>query len=189
MKTSKERFQANLEFGEEGEKLIGEVLTEIGYIIQPLYQYKKDKTPYLFYKFQDQLLSITAPDITVLKDGFTYFVECKHKTEWVLNYRGLKEDGSNSYETGLENRHLNDYLMIYKITKVPVEIYFIHDGNEPKGIYALHINAETIDKFTTYKYPDFRRIDTMKMNLSKHSDYPKECVMSFFRIEDLEKVI
>lgn len=171
--TNKEKFEKLLAWGEEGEKIIGELLLQEGWFVQPLYQYEKKKTPYIFY-YNGDVIKIIAPDISIIKEGQLLFVECKRKNEWVKDWRGI-----GSLETGFNNSQLLSYLKTYDLTKIPIEVYFIQEEMEPIGIYKLRIDSMTRDRLLFE--PSFRRIDYMTAN-------GKEVCMSFFDIKDLIKV-
>ncbi len=175
MKINKNKFQVNLEDGQEGEKQLAEILLKQGAIIQPLYQYEPTKTPYLF--FDDNFTPLVAPDILVIRGGVVTFAECKRKHGWTKNWM---YDGR--LETGLDNRLFLQYVRLYELSKIPIEIYFIHEDEEPVGIYRITINEQNYHELLSGRQ-ELRRIDKIPKNNNEHT------CMTFFDIEDLEKIM
>jgi len=93
--------------------------------------------------------SIIAPDMTVIKAPKVFFVEVKRKTRWI--------HWCGKTETGLNQRHYNEYKRIAEATGLPVLLIFIHEGERPHGIYVTTV-ANAPDRIWNGKTPDGRYV-------------------------------
>jgi hypothetical protein len=117
-------FESALKFGEEGEKLVAEILINKNVVVSPLYQFEtKYGAPFAIGNFG----KVNLPDLSCWAKGESFFVECKRKNQWVNNYRGL--------ETGLDQRHYKEYKTIKNKTGQKVFIFFIHEKDKPGVFY------------------------------------------------------
>lgn len=122
-------FEKQLEYGEDGEHIVADYLLKKEFVILPLYQFEnKNQTPYLLY---DKKLLI-LPDLTVWKNGKTYFIEVKRKRQWVKF--------KNKIETGINYKLFKSYEEITLITDSIIYLWFVHEYEEPTGFYYIELN-------------------------------------------------
>lgn len=122
-------FQENLKFGEEGEKLIAELLINDGYYVMPLYQFEATHAPHILGSNHEFI----SPDLIIFKDSITKYIEVKRKNKW-NNYQ-------NKYTTGIDYRKYIQYKTLSQLTQIPFELYFIHEVIEPIGIFQIDIQT------------------------------------------------
>ena len=126
---SNQEWQTQLAFGQEGEHIVASLLIASGsYTILPLYQF-------LSCSFAPQIYtasgSLTSPDLVAMKSGKVMFVECKRKRRWIR--------WNERVETGLNRKHFQAYLELSQVTGIPLFLFFIHEEQEPTGIYAISL--------------------------------------------------
>lgn len=119
-------FKKQLQYGEEGEQIIGNLLMQKGYSIVPLYQYTNtEKAPSLFVNNETLIL----PDIQIFReDKKPFWVECKRKRKWV--------HWKQNIETGFNTYSFDHYKRIQELTGMSVYIAFIHEEHSPLGIFV-----------------------------------------------------
>lgn len=122
-------FEQQLEWGEEGEELVASYLIGCGVTIAPLYQFNADQAPFLLNNKEKLIL----PDLTCWNKGVGYFVECKRKNQWV------SFDGN--IETGLDQKHYSHYQKIKRATGQNVWIFFLHEKQDPQGMFFGEIDG------------------------------------------------
>lgn len=120
-------FKEKLQWGEEGEQIIGNLLMDKGYSIVPLYQYANtESAPSLFVGGK----SLILPDIQIFGNNKKpFWVECKRKRKWV-HWKKKRETGFDAYS-------FKHYKKIQELTGLKVYIVFIHEDETPTGIYAI----------------------------------------------------
>jgi len=121
MGQSKENFKELLDFGQEGEKEIAEILINKGINILPLYQFEPNKTP----KIINNENNFISPDLTCFKNGNCFFVEVKSKQRWTIC------PTTNRIETGCDYRHYKHYLELSEKTGINLIMVFNHINNTP----------------------------------------------------------
>lgn len=171
-KTKNEIFKEQLEFGEEGEKIVEEYLTQKeNRICMCMRQFNPTTAPIL----KTNTGYLTSPDIISFRANKAIFVECKRKYQWVTGF-----NMNSKRETGLDMKHWLHYTQLVRNTYTPLEIYFIHEKETPLGIYRININLDILYQFTIN--PNLFRIDTMYKG-------GKPVRMIFFPFEMLERVV
>lgn len=130
MAQNKDNFKQNLEFGQGGEKEVASLLLKKGFTILPLYQFTDDISP----KILKHNLSYVSPDLTIFKNGKTLFIEVKRKKTWV-KYKG-------TWETGCDYSLYRHYRELSIETGIELWMFFVHENDEPIGIYAINITED-----------------------------------------------
>jgi hypothetical protein len=123
-------FQDALAFGRDGEERVAAKLIRLGFVVSPLYQYEGHKrAPVLLYRLDGAVGCLTHPDLAVF--GKTCcFAEVKRKRRWVDFDRG------RGLETGCNLGLWQQYLAVGRATGLPVWLFFIHEEQEPTGVFA-----------------------------------------------------
>ncbi len=129
MEPKQKSFEEKLAFGKEGEHEVGEYFMRRGYSLLPLYQFSEDLAP----KIYNDGGVIISPDIFVAGLKKAFWVEVKTKNRWI-KYLG-------NLETGLNERHFNEYLRINRKTELPVYVVFNHKEDMPNGFYFVEITT------------------------------------------------
>ncbi|MEJ6791462.1 MAG: hypothetical protein QNK89_01635 [Lacinutrix sp.] len=127
MEQSKDNFKEKLEFGQEGEKEIAEILIKKGYSIMPLYQFSDELAPQIISLNE----SFTSPDLMCFKNEKSIFVEVKSKTKWV-EFKGV-------IETGCNYKHYKHYRDLSLKTKLKVYMFFNHVKGSYQGVYYTDV--------------------------------------------------
>lgn len=124
------RFSESLAIGRAGECLISKWLQSRGHSIFPAYEIEKSqgKGPQLFSASVDLVL----PDLLAFKDGKMQWFEAKHKKCFTWHRATQK------WTTGLDIRHYTEYQEVYKKTKLPVWILFLHSSPTPSESDRKH---------------------------------------------------
>ena len=165
-------FTEKLAFGEEGEKVVMEYLLNQGRICLPMYQFNPKTAPKIMTPYGE----VTSPDfITIHGRNRTIYAESKRKKMWVTSYNHDTER-----ETGIDNRHFKAYCQLVKVTGTPLELYFIHEEMDPKGLYRIVLKEVMIDEWV--KERRHFRFDYMITQGGKNTP------MIFFPYEMLEKI-
>ena len=149
-------FEDRLAFGKVGESLISKWLQNRGHAVFPAYDIEKSegKGPQLFAAYGDLVL----PDILAFRSGKIIWFEAKHKTcfSW---YRIGK-----CWETGIDQRHYDEYQEVAARTELPVWLLFWHPLSEP--------SQSDLDKGCPIECPTGlfgNKIDTLAENVSHRS--------------------
>tara|TARA_R110002110_G_scaffold42316_8_gene132948 strand:- start:1232 stop:1717 length:486 start_codon:yes stop_codon:yes gene_type:complete len=127
MEQSKENFNENLVFGQEGEKEIGEILIKKGFNVMPLYQFSDELAPQIISKEKNYI----SPDLMCFRNGKSVFIEVKSKNKWV-NYKGV-------IETGCNYKHYKHYKELAIKTKLEVYMVFNHVKGDFQGVYFVNV--------------------------------------------------
>lgn len=139
-------FQQSLAVGKVGESRIAKWFIGRGFSVLPVYEIElhHGKGPRLFAP-QGQII---APDMVVFRANNCFWIEAKHKTAFTL-YRK-----TNTFQTGIDKRHYEDYLKIDDYSPWPVWLLFLHEGGiakdsppSPAGLFgnALKALRECVD--------------------------------------------
>ena len=117
------RFDDAIAFGKVGESLISKWLQQRGHAVFPAYEIEKSegKGPQLFAAYGDLVL----PDILAFRNGKIIWFEAKHKTCFTW-YRIGK-----CWETGIDQRHYDEYQEVAARTELPVWLLFWHPMSTP----------------------------------------------------------
>jgi hypothetical protein len=117
-------FEARLQHGRTGESLIALWLRRRGNYVLPAYEVEVEsgKGPRVFAP-DDALI---APDLLCLKPrSDPVWIEAKHKSVFSW-YRKLQR-----WETGINERHWNDYVKVADRIGIPVWLLFLHRQRRP----------------------------------------------------------
>lgn len=120
-------FQQSLQHGMVGESFIARWLISRGDIILPAYEkiFDTGKGPQLFAKGR----KLIAPDLLSINPARsampTVWFECKTKSVFSWYRMG------QSWVTGIDLRHYEDYLAVRDITHMPVFLLFLHTSPVP----------------------------------------------------------
>lgn len=160
-------FKEKLAFGEEGEAIVVEMLThQFQRTCLPLYQF----TPRYAPVWHTPAGEVKAPDIvSITNTGRTIHAESKRKQSWVIGY-----NSNTSRETGIDAKLWVHYIRLVRFTRVPLELYFVQEVEDPIGIYKLTISEATLDEFA------------QNPNMFRFANMPER--MIFFPYEKLTKV-
>jgi hypothetical protein len=122
------KFRESLNMGVAGESVIAQWLKRRGYIITPAYEKIIDdyKGPAVYLPDGDTLVS---PDMFCMKvrDRATYAMYIEAKTKTRFSWFRIKR----RWETGIDQRHFEDYQRVQQETKLPVHLLFLHTCNVP----------------------------------------------------------
>lgn len=152
MEPKHKSFKELLKEGEDGEKEVAEFLIKQGYSCLPFYQFESlSSAPMVLSQNQN----IISPDLLMLKQNKTFWLEVKTKNRWSQNR-------NRELETGCDYRHYKNYMSIKKITGLEVWLAFNHKKDNVNQIYVLNtdvkysrywdgINEHTGDKITSPK--------------------------------------
>ncbi len=163
-----------MEFGEEGEKVIEEYLINQNRVCMALRQFTPTFAP-IITTYNG---GITAPDIISFEGSNAIFVECKRKNVWIKGYNLAWNEYTSHLETGIDARLYRGYKELVQTTFIPLEIYFIQEDMQPLGIFRLKLDIETLERDANYNI--FRKEVMVKGN--------KRIPMVFFAFELLEKI-
>lgn len=112
-------FKQTLEFGQVAESKIARFLYRRGCSVLPVYEIegKRDAGPQLF----TANMSLVAPDMLAFNaTGDCFFVEAKHKSHFSWHRK------TQSWQTGIDQHHFDDYLKVQAVTATPVWLLFLH---------------------------------------------------------------
>lgn len=125
-------FEELLEYGQEGEVVVGRFLKAQGTRFMALHQFGKGKgAPVVSTPAGD----VTSPDFLCWSgDGSSNFAECKRRT-W--NNIG----GPVVREVSVVERHLAAYRQLARQTGRPVYLYFLME-EEPDGLYRVDASSD-----------------------------------------------
>lgn len=126
-------FEESLLFGEEGEHVISKLLMQRGVVVQPLYQHSTDHAPHLLWEMDGRVARAVLPDLTCWGRR-QFFAEVKRKTRWIRFVADRVETGANA-------RLIDDYLAVSKRTRAQVWLFFLHEKQEPTGVYYGELGA------------------------------------------------
>jgi hypothetical protein len=133
-----------LAFGKIAETYIALWLRRIcGYSILPIYEKEiHDGKGPRFFTPNSELI---APDMLVMRGRGIKWIEAKHKTVFTW-YRKAQQ-----WQTGIDERHFNQYCEIAKRFSYPVWLLFLHASSEakeyngwrpsPTGLYAGELRS------------------------------------------------
>lgn len=144
-------FKANLQTGRIGEGEIANWLIGRGYSVLPAYEIEVQtgKGPRVYTPSG----GLISPDLLAFHKGKTIWFEAKTKSAFTWHRN------SNTWQTGIDLRHWNDYLKVAEITPFDVWLLFLHrEGNlakdtpeevgiPPSGLFGndIQILKEKID--------------------------------------------
>ena len=135
MAARSDEFSERLAFGEDGEHLVARFLMSRGVVLSPLYQFQNhDRAPVALWEVDGAQVSGVLPDLACWNKGRAFFAEVKRKTRWV-HWEGARE-------TGFDQRLWREYRRIRTQSGVPVWVFFVHEQQEPCGIYLVNIDKK-----------------------------------------------
>lgn len=128
-------FNESLAIGKTGETEIANWILSKGATILPIYEIADNqyKGPTIYTGGE----TIIAPDMLVMSNGNMFFVEAKHKAAFT-EYRK-----TGKFQTGIDIKHLHEYIRIQNVTNIPVWLMFLQRGGiakdsspSPSGLYG-----------------------------------------------------
>lgn len=123
-------FEAALAFGQEGEHIVADFLLRRGVAVAPLYQFQNlGRAPVIVWSADNEHVSKILPDLTCFGRK-AFFAESKRKRRWVPDKYG------RGLETGFNERCYKEYRAVGDRTGAPVWVFFLHENEEPTGLYA-----------------------------------------------------
>lgn len=135
--------QQNNRFGKVAESAIAQYLMRRGRAILPVYEKLIDegKGPQLFTAEG----SFVAPDLCAIGNGKIIWAEVKHKTAFTWHRI------TGRWTTGIDLRHYSDYQRVAEKTRLPVWIFFLHEGgaakdsppDSPSGLFGNELGILT----------------------------------------------
>jgi len=139
-----EDFNKQLQYGQDGEREIAARLISNGFAVMPLYQFSASFAPTIYSNNGNY----TCPDLMCFSASYQMFVDSKKKRQWVT-YSGGKE-------TGINKNHYEAYKKLSDTTGIDMYLVFIHDENEPMGIYITEIHNEHTRSWDGYYNGNYR---------------------------------
>lgn len=137
------KFAAQLQWGQKGEKLIAEYLCGRHKLaVMPVYdvQIQSGKGPQVFTADA----SYAAPDALLFNSQVARWVECKQKTSFTWHRN------TQRFTTGIDANHFQDYLKVKEISPWPLWLMFLQGEGEakdtpqgkvaPSGLYGGEID-------------------------------------------------
>jgi hypothetical protein len=123
-------FSENLIFGQIGESAISKWLQSHGYSVFPAYQIEQNegKGPQLFSTDKNLVL----PDLLGFKKKKIQWFEVKHKKRFAWHRN------TQSWTTGIDLRHYEEYQEVAKVTQLDVWLLFWHPLSLPSESDLLH---------------------------------------------------
>jgi hypothetical protein len=121
-------FAEAFNYGTGGEKIVAEALRSRGAFVYPTHQGEYETAPSLFGA---NGVKLAVPDMMSFQNGRQWFVEVKRKQRWV-EYKGPRE-------TGFDLHSLGQYVEVYAKTRMEMEFYFVHEVQEPTGIFFIDL--------------------------------------------------
>ena len=137
MEQKQRSFNEALEYGKEGEEIIASIFLSQSFSVMPLYQFEASSAPLIYYGTS----SFISPDLMLWKNGTSYYVEVKRKSEW-------KYIPTNS--TGIDKRLYEKYKALSDATGIKLFLFFIQEKMKPTGIYWCEIHNEHTRSFNGY---------------------------------------
>ena len=134
-------FAARLQYGKAAESAIAKWLMRKGHSVLPIYEKIIDegKGPQLFTGGE----GLIAPDLLSIRPQKIMWIEAKHKNAFTW-YRNAYPHPR--FETGIDQRHYDDYQLVADITHLPIWLLFLHEGGiakdsppSPSGLYGADI--------------------------------------------------
>ena len=129
-------FAGYLERGKVAESWIASWLRNRGSTVMPVYEIEsgQGKGPQVYAPTSEMV----APDMLVWNSGCVRWIEAKHKTAFSW-YRKAQ-----TWVTGVDLRHYNDYCKVEDTSPWPVWLLFLHRGGiakdspgpSPSGLYG-----------------------------------------------------
>jgi hypothetical protein len=147
------------QFGRIGEGVIARWFRRRGHAVLPVYEKEisDGKGPRLFMP-KGQLI---APDMAIFlskmvsPDMRVMFVEAKRKSAFTQLRKANRYGVCGAWQTGIDERHYEDYCKVETQTGVPVWLLFLQEGGQakdsppdsPSGLYGQALSAlkEKID--------------------------------------------
>ena len=113
-------FERKLKFGKIGESIIGSYFRNKGFIVLPIYEKEisEGKGPALYFPKEE----IIATDMFVFRRNDIRWIEAKHKSVFTWHRN------SETWTTGIDMHHYEQYRKIDKQTPWPVGLVFHHEG-------------------------------------------------------------
>lgn len=123
-------FEQQLQFGKAAESGIAIWLRSRGTAVMPVYEIEKStgKGPQFFAPNG----SYAAPDLIAFCSSGVIWIEAKHKTCWSWHRK------SDSWTTGIDLRHFNEYQEVAAQSKLPVWLLFFHRSRTPDDRDVVH---------------------------------------------------
>jgi len=117
-------FQEDLHFGKAGERTVSQWLQSRGHMVFPAYEKEGSdfKGPQLFSVSGDLVL----PDLLAMKGGKAIWFEVKRKS--CFTWHRI----SNTWVTGIDLHHYNQYQEVAARTAFPVWLVFLHPSEKPE---------------------------------------------------------
>jgi hypothetical protein len=131
MAPKQKNFNQYLEFGEEGEHSVADVLIGLGVSVMPLYQFNAKHAPYIISRYHNKL---PLPDLLCYNQG-AFFAEVKTKNQWVV-YK-------DRIETGIDAKSYEQYVLFEYTTSQTVYLFFNHLIEKPLGIFFVRLQHYT----------------------------------------------
>lgn len=132
-------FYQKLMFGQDGEKQVAEYLINIEKRnkVLPLFQFSYGSSSPFISSIEGEII---APDFLILDRGKYSYAESKRKQKWVLYNK------NTARETGLDVKLWKEYMRLVRSTGAPIELYFLHEIEEPIGLYRIIITEELLQQ-------------------------------------------
>jgi len=135
-------FQTHLVYGQDGEREVAIKLMENGFCIFPLYQFTDSLAPIVIAIEEMKQKNYTCPDLIAMRSGSVYLFDSKRKRTWVT-FTGKKETGLNLSKY-IQYKELSDK------TGVPCIVVFVHENDEPHGMFATEIHNQNTRLWNGY---------------------------------------
>jgi len=157
-------FEAQLEVGKHGERVVARILRERGWYIVPSYDFTGTdgaKAPRMI----GQRLGFVIPDLDIARGGTRYWVEVKTKT--AADFTRLTQ----RFEHGMQLRHYTDYQRVQQESASPV------------WIFVLELAASELLFIALDKIEDMKRVyDGRKMGRGGMVYWPRAAMRVLCRI-------
>lgn len=165
-------FEQKLEIGRLGEDLISRWFRSFGWNILPAYEISQDtgKGPRFFSASGDNIVS---PDLLIFQECEFRWVEAKHKS--AFTWHRITE----SWQTGIDRHHWNEYLKVREQSKLPVYLFFLHEPG--------HISKDTPEGMTSPSGLYGKSLDVLKDQIDHESDRHGTSGMVYWKEKDLKK--
>jgi len=169
---TKEIFEKRLADGRLGEDLISRWFRSFGWNVVPAYETSIDsgKGPRFFAASGDNIVS---PDLLIFQGREFRWIEAKHKSAFTW-YR-INE----SWQTGIDRRHWNEYLKVREQSKLPVYLFFLHEPG--------HVAKDTPDGMISPSGLYGESIDVLKDKIDHESALHGPSGMVYWKEQDLKK--
>jgi len=133
-------FEKQLQVGRAGESYIARFMQSHGYLVVPAYEkiINSGKGPQVYGVSS----SYVAPDLFVFNGEKAFWIEAKHKTAFTWHRK------SDTWQTGIDLHHYEDYLKVQDASPFNVWLLFLHEGGQakdspadsPSGLYGNKLN-------------------------------------------------